>query len=29
MTLVNMVMGTVIAWVLVRDQFFGKRALEV
>jgi sulfate transport system permease protein len=28
-TLVNIVMGTVIAWVLVRDQFFGKRALEV
>ena len=28
-TLVNMLMGTVIAWVLVRDQFFGKRALEV
>ena len=28
-TLVNVVMGTLIAWVLVRDQFFGKRALEV
>ena len=28
-TLVNIVMGTLIAWVLVRDQFFGKRALEV
>lgn len=28
-TLINIVMGTVIAWVLVRDQFFGKRALEV
>lgn len=28
-TLVNVVMGTVIAWVLVRDHFFGKRALEV
>lgn len=28
-TLVNVVMGTVIAWVLVRDQFFGKRALEI
>jgi sulfate transport system permease protein len=28
-TLVNVVMGTVIAWVLVRDQFVGKRALEV
>jgi sulfate transport system permease protein len=26
---VNIVMGTLIAWVLVRDQFFGKRALEV
>ena len=22
-------MGTLIAWVLVRDDFFGKRALEV
>ena len=28
-TLVDVVMGTVIAWVLVRDSFFGKRALEV
>lgn len=28
-TLVNIVMGTVIAWVLVRDDFFGKRAVEV
>ncbi|GAA3776759.1 sulfate ABC transporter permease subunit CysT [Plantactinospora mayteni] len=29
-TLVNVVMGTTIAWVLVRDEpFFGKRALEV
>ena len=28
-TLVNIVMGTVIAWVLVRDEFPGKRALEV
>ncbi|MBF9129799.1 sulfate ABC transporter permease subunit CysT [Plantactinospora sp. S1510] len=29
-TLVNIVMGTMIAWVLVRDErFFGKRALEV
>ena len=28
-TLVNVVMGTLIAWVLVRDHFFGKRALEV
>jgi sulfate transport system permease protein len=27
--LVNAVMGTVIAWVLVRDDFAGKRALEV
>ena len=27
-TLVNIVMGTVIAWVLVRDDFVGKRALE-
>jgi sulfate transport system permease protein len=27
-TLVNIVMGTAIAWVLVRDRFFGKRALE-
>jgi sulfate transport system permease protein len=28
-TLVNVVMGTLIAWVLVRDQFPGKRLLEV
>jgi sulfate transport system permease protein len=28
-TIFNVVMGTVIAWVLVRDEFFGKRALEV
>jgi sulfate/thiosulfate transport system permease protein len=28
-TLLNVVMGTLIAWVLVRDQFLGKRALEV
>ena len=28
-TVVNVVMGTLIAWVLVRDRFFGKRALEV
>jgi sulfate transport system permease protein len=28
-TLVNVVMGTLIAWVLVRDRFFGQRALEV
>lgn len=26
---INAVMGTLIAWVLVRDQFFGKRALEI
>jgi len=26
---VNVVMGTLIAWVLVRDRFWGKRALEV
>lgn len=26
---VNVVMGTVIAWVLVRDEFVGKRALEI
>src|SRR5690349_25175038 len=26
---VNVVMGTLIAWVLVRDRFFGKRVLEV
>jgi sulfate transport system permease protein len=28
-TLVNVVVGTVIAWVLVRDQFWGKRVLDV
>ncbi len=28
-TVVNIVMGTAIAWVLVRDHFFGKRVLEV
>jgi sulfate transport system permease protein len=28
-TVVNVAMGTAIAWVLVRDHFFGKRALEV
>jgi sulfate/thiosulfate transport system permease protein len=28
-TLVNVVMGTAIAWVLVRDRFFGKRILEI
>ncbi len=28
-TLVNVVMGTLIAWVLVRDRFVGKRLLEV
>ncbi|MGN9909143.1 sulfate ABC transporter permease subunit CysT [Phytohabitans sp. LJ34] len=28
-TVVNVVMGTLIAWVLVRDRFFGKRLLEV
>jgi sulfate transport system permease protein len=28
-TLLNIVMGTMIAWVIVRDHFFGKRALEV
>jgi sulfate/thiosulfate transport system permease protein len=28
-TLVNVVMGTLIAWVLVRDRFPGKRLLEV
>jgi len=28
-TAVNVVMGTVIAWVLVRDRFVGKRVLEV
>src|SRR3546814_15808494 len=28
-TAVNVVIGTLIAWVLVRDRFFGKRLLEV
>jgi sulfate transport system permease protein len=28
-TLVNVVIGTTIAWVLVRDHFPGKRVLEV
>lgn len=28
-TLLNVFMGTLIAWVLVRDQFIGKRVLEV
>jgi sulfate/thiosulfate transport system permease protein len=28
-TVVNVFMGTLIAWVLVRDNFFGKRVLEV
>lgn len=28
-TAVNVVMGTIIAWVLVRDRFFGKAALEI
>ena len=28
-TLVNVVMGTLIAWVLVRDRFAGQRALEL
>ncbi len=28
-TAVNMVMGTLIAWVLVRDRFWGKRVLDV
>lgn len=28
-TVVNIVMGTLIAWVLVRDRFVGKRILEV
>jgi len=28
-TVVNVVVGTTIAWVLVRDQFFGKRVLDV
>ena len=28
-TAINVVIGTTIAWVLVRDQFFGKRILDV
>ena len=28
-TVMNVVLGTVIAWVLVRDRFWGKRALDV
>ena len=28
-TLVNVVMGTLVAWVLVRDQFWGKRLLDI
>jgi sulfate transport system permease protein len=28
-TLANAVLGTVVAWVLVRDQFWGKRVLDV
>ncbi|HJQ06697.1 MAG TPA: sulfate ABC transporter permease subunit CysT [Nocardioides sp.] len=28
-TVINVVMGTLIAWVLVRDQFFGKRLLDI
>ena len=28
-TLLNVVMGTLIAWVLVRDSFFGKRLLDI
>ena len=28
-TVVNVVVGTIIAWVLVRDRFWGKRALDV
>src|SRR3954469_116039 len=28
-TALNMVMGTTIAWVLVRDRFWGKRAIDV
>ncbi|MGD9958399.1 sulfate ABC transporter permease subunit CysT [Nocardioides sp.] len=28
-TAINVVVGTIIAWVLVRDQFFGKRILDV
>ncbi len=27
-TLINAVMGTVVAWVLVRDRFFGKRVID-
>ena len=29
MTAINVVVGTVIAWVLVRDRFWGKRVLDV
>lgn len=28
-TLLNVVMGTALAWVLVRDRFFGKRLLDI
>jgi len=28
-TVINMVMGTIIAWVLVRDRFWGKRIVDV
>jgi sulfate transport system permease protein len=28
-TLLNVLLGTALAWVLVRDKFFGKRALDV
>ncbi|MCW2856037.1 MAG: Sulfate transport system permease protein [Marmoricola sp.] len=28
-TVINVFMGTALAWVLVRDRFFGKRALDV
>lgn len=28
-TVANAVLGTIVAWVLVRDQFFGKRILDV
>jgi sulfate transport system permease protein len=28
-TVVNIVMGTMLAWVLVRDQFWGKRLLDI
>lgn len=28
-TAINVVIGTIIAWVLVRDRFFGKRVLDV